>query len=156
MLSWLCLMTTKSIQNIFTYIFTYIIHHTETTTRKTGKTHKKHNRLRLSIVFSIYIYIYIFCPRRMWQEVNFFKRVLFPVSLFNGISTFVGYFMPKPLDWRCPWCNCYRRWKWARRHEFKSWTWPIAFRIALIPSGKVWIQLFSLQLWVNSRTDWVL
>ena len=25
--------------------------------------------------------------------------------------------------------------------------------IALIPLGKVWIQLFSLQLWVNSRTD---
>ena len=29
----------------------------------------------------------------------------------------------------------------------------IAFHIALIPLGKVWIQLFSLQLWVNSRTD---
>ena len=30
----------------------------------------------------------------------------------------------------------------------------IAFHIALIPSGKVWIQLFSLQLWwVNSRAD---
>ena len=29
----------------------------------------------------------------------------------------------------------------------------IAFRIALIPLGKVWIQLFSLQLWVNSRAD---
>ena len=27
----------------------------------------------------------------------------------------------------------------------------IAFHIALIPLGKVWIQLFSLQLWVNSR-----
>ena len=27
------------------------------------------------------------------------------------------------------------------------------FTIALIPLGKVWIQLFSLQLWVNSRTD---
>ena len=27
----------------------------------------------------------------------------------------------------------------------------IAFHIALIPSGKVCIQLFSLQLWVNSR-----
>ena len=26
----------------------------------------------------------------------------------------------------------------------------------LIPLGKVWIQLFSLQLWVNSRTDRVL
>ena len=26
----------------------------------------------------------------------------------------------------------------------------VAFHIALIPLGKVWIQLFSLQLWVNS------
>ena len=56
--------------------------------------------------------------------------------------------------WRCPWCNCYRRRKWTRRHEFKSWTRLIAFPIA--PLGKVWIQLFSLQLWVNSRTDWLL
>ena len=39
---------------------------------------------------------------------------------------------------------------------FKSWTRLIAFHIALIPLGKVWIQLFSLQLWVNCRTDWVL
>ena len=29
----------------------------------------------------------------------------------------------------------------------------LTFHIALIPLGKVWIQLFSLQLWVNSRTD---
>ena len=57
------------------------------------------------------------------------------------------------LAWRCPWCSRYRRRKWTRRHEFKSWTWLIAFHIALIPLGKVWIQLFSLQLWVNSRTD---
>ena len=40
------------------------------------------------------------------------------------------------------------------RHEFKSETRLIAFHIALIPLGKVWIQLFSLQLWVNSRIDW--
>ena len=58
--------------------------------------------------------------------------------------------------WWCPWCNCYRRRKWTRRLEFKSWTRLITFHIALIPLGKVWIQLFSLQLWVNSRTDWVL
>ena len=32
----------------------------------------------------------------------------------------------------------------------------IAFHIALIPLGKVWIQLFSLQLWVNSWADEVL
>ena len=56
----------------------------------------------------------------------------------------------------CPWCNGYRRRIWTRRHEFKSWTWLIAFHIALIPLGKVWIQLFSLQLWVNSRADWFL
>ena len=54
---------------------------------------------------------------------------------------------------RCPWCSRYRRMKWTRRHELKSWTRLIAFHIALIPLGKVWIQLFSLQLWVNSRTD---
>ena len=50
----------------------------------------------------------------------------------------------------------YGRRKWTRRHEFKSWTRLIAFHIALIPLVKVWIQLFSLQLWVNSRTDRVL
>ena len=41
-------------------------------------------------------------------------------------------------------------------HGDKSWTRLIAFHIALIPLGKVWIQLFSLQLWVNSRADCVL
>ena len=55
--------------------------------------------------------------------------------------------------WRCPWSNGHRRRKWTRRHEFKSWTRLIAFHIALIPLGKVSIQSFSLQLWVNSRTD---
>ena len=60
------------------------------------------------------------------------------------------------LMWRCPWCNGYRRRKWTWWHKFKSWMRLIAFHIALILLGKVWIQLFSLQIWVNSRTDWVL
>ena len=47
---------------------------------------------------------------------------------------------------RYPGCNGYRRRKWKQRHEFKSWTRLIAFHISLIPLGKVWIQLFSLQL----------
>ena len=53
----------------------------------------------------------------------------------------------------CPCCYgyCHRKWTW--QHEFKSWTRLIAFHIALIPLGKVCIQLFSLQLWVNSRKD---
>ena len=56
----------------------------------------------------------------------------------------------------CPWCKGYHRRKWTGRHEFKSWTRLIAFHIALIPLWKVWIELFSLQLWVNSRADCVL
>ena len=46
--------------------------------------------------------------------------------------------------------------KWSRRARVQILSSLIAFRIALIPLGKVWIQLFSLQLWVNSKTDWVL
>ena len=34
-----------------------------------------------------------------------------------------------------PWCNCYRRRKWTRRHEFKSSTRLIAFHLALISLG---------------------
>ena len=67
-------------------------------------------------------------------------------KIFNKNNIKVGYR-------RCPWCNGYRRRKWTRRHEFKSWTKLIAFHIALIPWGKVWIQLFSLQQWVNSNAD---
>ena len=51
------------------------------------------------------------------------------------------------------WCNGYHLRKWTQWHKFKSWTGLIAFHIALILLEKVWIQLFSLQLWVNSRTD---
>ena len=66
-------------------------------------------------------------------------------------------------DWTWPSRNLSRRtfqktWSLSgqRRHEFKSWTRLIAFHIALITLEKVWIQLFSLQLWVNSRAGEVL
>ena len=84
-------------------------------------------------------------------------------SLSSGASLYdgtVGFFTLSHIVsqavfymWRCPWCNGYHYRKWTRRHEFKSWTRLIVFHIALIPLGKVWIQLFSLQLWVNSRVD---
>ena len=85
-----------------------------------------------------------------------------PLILSSLIKTRNQYEMKKMkmmialLLWRCPWCNGHRHRKWTRQLEFKSWTRLIAFHIALISLGKVWIQLFSLQLWVNSRTDWVL
>ena len=78
--------------------------------------------------------------RNIWNHLTRYKRMR--SGLFQNVSTR-----------RCPWCNCYRRRKRTRRHEFKSWTKLITFHIALIPLGKVWIQLFSLQLWVNSRAD---
>ena len=84
------------------------------------------------------------------------KVELWPLCLKNQLQnskTNKNYLNVKV---QCPWCNGYRHRKWIQRHEFKSWTRVFAFHIALIPLGKVWIQLFSLQLWVNSRTDWVL
>ena len=77
-------------------------------------------------------------------QVNLNKKWINCALNYEAYSSFKG---------RCPLCNGYCRRKWIRRYEFKSWTRMIAFHIALIPLGKVWIQLFSLQLWVNSRAD---
>ena len=79
--------------------------------------------------------------------------------LFSSLLLFpqrFGRYVFRPFSGvcrRCPWSTGYRRRKWTRRHKFKSWTSLTAFHIALIPLEKVWIQLFSLQLWVNSRVD---
>ena len=80
----------------------------------------------------------------MWISVN----VSAPMPTSNGL-----HHVKSIMSMRCPWCSGYRHRKWKRRLEFKSWTRLIAFHIALIPLRKVWIQLFSLQLRVNSRTD---
>ena len=45
---------------------------------------------------------------------------------------------------------------WRTLSEFESLMKLFSFYIVLIPLGKVHIQLFSFQQWVNSRTDWVL
>ena len=84
--------------------------------------------------------------------ITFFFRLMPLRKVWTPYHSSLVFNNPWML-WRCLWCNCYRRRKWTRRHEFKSWTRLIAFHIALIPLGKVWTQLFSLQLWVNSRTD---
>ena len=79
-------------------------------------------------------------------KLNLVVRLLFWRSVKCGVSLHSNW-------WRCPWCDGYRHRIWTRRYEFNSWTRLIAFHIALIPLGKVWIQLFSLQLWVNSGAD---
>ena len=67
-----------------------------------------------------------------------------PEPLANTLTTMpMGWYIIKREDKkrRCPWCNGYRCRKLTQRHEFKSWTILIAFHIALLPLGKVWIQL---------------
>ena len=59
---------------------------------------------------------------------------------------------PQPTGHKCPWCNCYC-WKWTWQPDFKPSARLFAFHIVLIPLGKVWIQLFSLQIRANSRVD---
>ena len=93
------------------------------------------------------------CNKSFFVLFNVFLEFLFwfIYAIFN-----VGEFISAFFSWlyyyyyccfrKCPWCNGYRRRKWTRWHEFKSWTRLIAFHIALKPLGKVWIQLFSLQL----------
>ena len=109
----------------------------------------------------IYIYIYIYVHTNMsislqshWTN-DFGKRYepLIPPPYFKYYYHCSSTRMALKINNSWYAINGYRRRKWTRRHEFKSWTRLIAFHIALIPLGKVWIQLFSLQLWVNSRTD---
>ena len=99
-----------------------------------------------------FVYIYIY----MCVYENNSLLILWWHRLLHGLWSLASRYINTIYIWRCPWCNGYRCRKWTRRHEFNSWTKLIALHIALIPLGKIWIQLFSLQLWVDSRTDWVL
>ena len=90
-------------------------------------------------------------PKGICPKVNVIAQLEYELAYYDFAVHLFNHYTR-----RCPWCNCYRRRKWTRRLEFKSWTRLIAFHIALIPLGNVWIQLFSLQLWVNRRTDWFL
>ena len=126
--------------------------------------------VNFSVVFYLYIALHNWICHQIFlssilQDVCRSKKsrfILSDRSDFNVISNvsrlfcfvlLLSTYTIKAKQRRCPWCNGYRPRKWTRRHEFKSWTRLIAFHIALIPLGKVWIQLFSFQLWVNSRAD---
>ena len=68
------------------------------------------------------------------------------------------------LKWRHLWCNhyCYKKTKQIKIKKMDStsrvpsWTRQFAFHIVLILFRKVSIKVFSLQLWVNNRADWVI
>ena len=146
---------------IYIYIYIYI---------KIGRSTKRFEFFEFIFFFLLTCYIYVcfqlvpFVWEHVWHKAflmvySMRLELLFPIKMtlvwsnwFLSLLLFSGVC----LLWSALpslWCNCYRHRKWTRRHEFKSWTRLIAFHIALIPLGKVWIQLFSLQLWINSRTD---
>ena len=93
----------------------------------------------VSVKFSI-------CPS-LWLKTNLKEWVR--VSLSHLPQRYLKQTIPR----RNLWCNGYRCRKWTRRDEFKFWIRLIIFHIELIPLGKVWIQLFSFQVWENSRTQ---
>ena len=90
------------------------------------------------------IICFISCPPCCSSCFSMLRTCMTHMTLFSSPQNLIS------IDKvRCPWCNGYCRRKWTWRHEFKSWMRLIAFHITLIPLGKVWIQLFSLQLWVK-------
>ena len=92
--------------------------------------------------------IYFETPCITISNTNHGSETIIDIALSNGklANDNIWYSVSYKSSSSC-------RRKWTRRYEFKSWTRLIAFHIALIPLEKVWVQLFSLQLWVNSRTD---
>ena len=87
--------------------------------REFERIQKKICRHKMSIMFNeicIYVYMYVY--------ICMYTYVYMCIYIHRYI-------------WRGSWCNGYRRRKWARQHEFKSWTRLITFHRALIPLGKV-------------------
>ena len=93
----------------------------------------------LWIFFSIIIiYVYFVLDSETKKKYRQFSVSLFVDEWKSNLVT-KGASSKKFGNRRCPWSNCYRRRNWTRWLEFKSWTRLIAFHIALIPLGKVWI-----------------
>ena len=95
----------------------------------------------MNILFASRIFLFMAVYRNLRTSVFF--SVIWWSSLRTEIS--VTQSIGNKLYSSPSWCSRYRRRNWTRRYEFKSSTRLIAFHIALIPLGKVGIQLFSLQ-----------
>ena len=134
---------TKTYKHTHTYIHKYIHRHSHWYTDSyTHRNTLKHTH--------IYKHAHI---HRHIEKQSHIHRHTHKQTHINKYAHIHKHIQKQTHIHRYTWCNGYRCRKWTRWHEFKSWKKLIAFHIALIPLGKVWIQLFSLQLWVNSRAD---
>ena len=104
----------------------------------------------------IYIYIYIKLHESSACCYNSIPGISLKIRIMDTLSLLLKFHVFHNIQIVVCVCILSLTRKWTQWDKFKSWTRLIAFHIALIPLGKVWIQLFSLQLWVNSRADWVL
>ena len=142
----------SSYWTVINYIFTF---HTKMFLLVSTSLWPSSNSESISSLIRPY-YMFICIAFNLHIEWNNAQHVSTPITIilpipegtFHSLNYF-GHVIYTPLAW----CNGCPRRIWTRRHEFKSRTRLIAFHIALIPLGKVWIQIFSIQLWVNSRTD---
>ena len=148
---------------VYTHAYTYIHTHTGLTCWQYTLTHahnhtrtltQAHTQIHMRTYMCNHTYIHTYIHSRT-QTCNPFLKIQLHTSRLIQTDTvsYIHTYIHPHYSYICPWCNGYRRRIWTRQHEFKSWTWLIAFHIALIPLGKVWIQIFSLQLWINSRAD---
>ena len=96
------------------------------------------------IPFPMTIIIMISMNFELGSLIPFPMTIIIMISMNNLIKVIHAYH------------NDYCHRKWNQRTKFKSWTRLVVFHFVLIPLEKAWIYLFFLQLWVNSRPDWVL
>ena len=96
-------------------------------------------RTRIPIILSSFLLPEKLIMTLSWPGVHTTRLLCQQVNITRSITE-LTLKQCYSLKRRCQWCNWYRRRIWTRRHEFKSWTRLIAFHIALIPLGKVWIQ----------------
>ena len=92
------------------------------------------------------------CVSAVWGNTSLYTRFYFSSKSNNNQWWLVSWLR----SWKRSSCHSYRRHKGIQQPELKSWAILFEFYITPIPLGKIWIELFSLQMWVNSRVNWVL
>ena len=109
-------------------------------------------------------YTKIIVYRKLWNKQNLNIVIIQPPRIVCMLKSllFIVYIMfqlvHSPTFFRCNMhlyrrmClghNSYHHWKWIQQPKFKSLIRLFAFYIALIPLGKIWIQLVSSHLIVS-------
>ena len=88
-------------------------------------------------VFFFFFVLFCFLKSAHTEKMHHIFRCEIKRSTYTWLLTYI-------------WNNGYRCSKWSRWPEFYTWTWLFAYHIVLTSLGKLWIQQFSLWLYMNS------